>query len=205
MPFFDEIKYENITIFFWKIEESSEKLYKDITLSFKDLSIYQSIKIEKKRLEFLAIRYLLKKAKISSEYLFYNENGKPYLSNGFSVSITHSFPFVALAIGNKELGIDIEKCTPRILKLTSRFTDWQPLSSLDEELKILAFTQIWTIKEALFKVANATEVDFKNNLIINEFQPNSQQQTATIIYKNSKKEYNIYSHFLENFVWSLAY
>ena len=104
-----------------------------------------------------------------------------------------------------KIGIDIEKCTPRILNLASRFTDWQPLFSVDETDKILAFTQIWTIKEALFKIGNIPELDFNKNLIIEDFQPKFQYQKAQIIYEDNLKKYQIHTEFLEDFVWSLAY
>ena len=189
MSFFNEIQFKNISIYFWKLEENSEDLLKDIVLSSSDLFIFNSLKIEKKRLEFL----------------YYKKNGKPCLSNGYFISITHSFPFVVLAIAEKEIGIDIEKCTPRILNLASRFTDWQPLFSVDETDKILAFTQIWTIKEALFKIGNIPELDFNKNLIIEDFQPKFQYQKAQIIYEDNLKKYQIHTEFLEDFVWSLAY
>lgn len=205
MSFFNEIQFKNISIYFWKLEENSEDLLKDIVLSSSDLFIFNSLKIEKKRLEFLAIRYLLKKANIPMEFLYYQKNGNPCLSNGYFISITHSFPFVVLAIAEKEIGIDIEKCTPRILNLASRFTDWQPLFLVDETDKILAFTQIWTIKEALFKIGNIPELDFNKNLIIEDFQPKFQYQKAQIIYEDNLKKYQIHTEFLEDFVWSLAY
>lgn len=70
MSFFNEIQFKNISIYFWKLEENSEDLLKDIVLSSSDLFIFNSLKIEKKRLEFLAIRYLLKKANIPIEFLY---------------------------------------------------------------------------------------------------------------------------------------
>ena len=36
MSFFNEIQFKNISIYFWKLEENSEDLLKDIVLSSSD-------------------------------------------------------------------------------------------------------------------------------------------------------------------------
>ena len=41
--------------------------------------------------------------------LFYDPNGKPFLSDGKQISISHSFNKVAVIISDRKVGVDIEK------------------------------------------------------------------------------------------------
>jgi len=70
-------------------------------------------------------------------------------------SISHSYPFVAIAECDKQIGIDIENANRFINwnKITRRFnkTDAERINDRDH------FLHIWTIKEAYFKISQDYE------------------------------------------------
>lgn len=89
--------------------------------------------------------------------------GKPYLENlPYHFSISHSGDMVVCAISKDRIGIDIEEIHPIDFRLTECFC-------LDEEKKYIfsspegkieRFYEIWTIKEAYFKMLGTGITDF---------------------------------------------
>lgn len=89
------------------------------------------------------------------------ESGKPYCKShlGIHFSLSHSEDFLALAVGDKEIGIDIEKIREAKEKLIKRVcceNEKQKIFSSENPDK--AFTEIWTKKEAYLK-ALGTGID----------------------------------------------
>jgi phosphopantetheinyl transferase len=94
----------------------------------------EGMKSELHRRGFLSIRHLLAEAGYVDHDLYYDEVGKPHLTDGKHISITHSHEFTGIIISDsKEVGIDIEMQRDKILRIASKFT---PL----EEYKTLANT-----------------------------------------------------------------
>ena len=54
--------------------------------------------------------------------LFYDKFGKPHLKDGKEISITHSYNFSGIIVGNSPVGIDIEKQREKILRIARKFT-----------------------------------------------------------------------------------
>ena len=86
----------------------------------------------------------------------FGEQGKPYLPDrpGVHFSLSHSGDYVLCALGDSELGCDVE--TPRKveLSLTSRFfhpEEAARLFSLPGEEQETAFLRLWTLKESYVK------------------------------------------------------
>ncbi len=87
-----------------------------------------------------------------------NAHGKPTLPNrpDIHVSITHSGPFVACAVGNAELGLDVELIEPRrhtedLIRMTCNAAELAQLDDLRDSERALHFIGIWTVKEAALK------------------------------------------------------
>ena len=109
-----------------------------------------------------------------------------------------------IALSLRPIGIDIERCTPRILRLASRFTPWQAPSDMDELTQIRAYTQLWTIKEALYKIADFPSVRFYEDLQVPHFEPLAPHQQALITHPEGNKAYKVQSFFWEGYVWSVV-
>lgn len=89
------------------------------------------------------------------------ESGKPFCKShpGIYFSLSHSEDFLALAVGDREVGIDIEKIREAKEKLIKRVcceNEKQKIFSSENPDK--AFTEIWTKKEAYLK-ALGTGID----------------------------------------------
>lgn len=130
-------------------------------------------KNEKGRAQSLAalclLRQGIKKVFGDTDYtVIYNENGKPYTDKCF-FSISHSGGFVACALSDKNIGLDIE-----VLKNIKRrdvyifFTDREK-NYVNENPRLLSqrFLEIWTKKEAAVKfyssrLCNCADIDTFN-------------------------------------------
>ena len=136
-------------------------LDKDIT--FASLSRYIGLlpaqrqeKIQRYRFEADKLRSLvaglLIRHTIGDVPIRYGEHGKPY-ANGICFSVTHSGNAVAVAVDDHELGIDAEMIADESrLKIADRFFAPNERAYVNEaEDKALAFTRIWTRKEAYLK------------------------------------------------------
>lgn len=202
MPFLQKITFPNATIFFWKITENESELFVEDILSTTDNQRFKNIKATKQRLCFLAVRRLLQHIGISKESLFYNENGKPFLRDNTHISISHSYPYAMIGISNIEIGIDIENQRDTIEKVAYRFTNWLTTEKNSKTEKISALTQLWTIKEALYKVANTTGVDFKKQLLVENFSTEKQQFSAFVKYDTHLERYDVFCGMIDTFAWS---
>lgn len=83
-----------------------------------------------------------------------DENQKPYLENFPDVyfNLSHSGDFVACAVFDGEVGIDIQKLSEYKEKTAKRICSKNELSEIEQsENKDLKFTEIWTKKEAYLK------------------------------------------------------
>ncbi len=84
------------------------------------------------------------------------EKGKPYFlyNENLHFSISHTNSHIAIALHDKEIGIDIEntrKCNLNLAKRYFHQEEYIYLSSLPKEEQDEAFTRIWTQKEAFVK------------------------------------------------------
>ncbi|WP_010135211.1 4'-phosphopantetheinyl transferase family protein [Ochrovirga pacifica] len=201
MPLFKTIEIsENTTIFVWKITESLAFL-KDINLSKKSLDRLLSMKSEAHQKGFLSIRHLLKHIHLSDKDLFYNNCGKPLLTNGKHISITHSFEFSAIAISNQIIGIDIEKNREKILVIKNRFTD-EPQQDLSVGAYIQKLTFIWGAKESMFKIHPCGGMNFKKDLEIHQL--NAFTGTGFINTPELELPCKFYFYPIENYSLALA-
>ena len=85
----------------------------------------------------------------------YNENGKPYLSgrNDIFFNISHSEDYIAVAISDEPVGIDIEKIKPVNLSVIKRVLNPEELKVIEKaEDDDSEFIKLWTKKEAVIKL-----------------------------------------------------
>ncbi|HRO42609.1 MAG TPA: 4'-phosphopantetheinyl transferase superfamily protein [Flavipsychrobacter sp.] len=130
------------------------------------------IKSEKRRLEHLAGRFLLKHLKEDFPVLSIapDEYDKPRLNNNqYYFSISHSFPYVAAVVSpSVECGIDIQVWHQRMESLQHKFLSdtEQQFFKNDPQLITLA----WCAKEAVYKWQGRRGVDFIEHLPIKKFE-----------------------------------
>ena len=108
--FLKKKKYQSLGI--WEISESINEL-NVLTKGVK----FDQIKSQKRILEILAVRVLLKEM-CGNVKLDYNEYGAPILDNNKNISISHSKQLVAIIVSEFKSAIDIEIISKRILKIS---------------------------------------------------------------------------------------
>ena len=200
MPLYKTIKpNEHTTIFVWKIEASFDELLKNIDLTERSKKRLYSMKSEIHQRGFLSVRHLLKEAGYSDFDLFYTDNGKPHLTDGKHISITHSFIFSAIIISDYEVGIDIEKNRDKIKIIQHKFVNFERGFIHEDDDYIEQLTVIWGAKECLYKIYPFGGLTFKNDIDINSFQIEDGKTTGYIKAEDWDKKYNIYYEQLDGF------
>lgn len=76
-------------------------------------------------------------------------------TNRFNFSLSHSSDIVAVAISDKLVGVDVEKCSNKILRLKNK-PEFINCSNIEE------LTLQWTKKESLFKCKEGNNFYYKN-------------------------------------------
>ena len=183
MPLYKKIQFNNNTqIFIWKITESYEQLFAEVSLNPKCQSRIAGMKSQLHQRGFLSVRKLLNEAGYTDFDLHYDEFGKPYLQDGKHISITHSHHFSSIIISNETVGIDIELQREKIIRIADKFCDaeFQYLDRQKIAQYIKKLTIIWGAKEAIFKIRNEKGISFKDHITVNEFNLNQVQTTANL-------------------------
>ena len=167
MPLYKDFSDANAHILIWKYDENEIFNSTELIESENQNKIlsYHPNKIS----EFLMIRKMLK-MQFPKHRIFYKENGEPYLfPNDFEISISHSFPFAALAISKNKIGIDLEKVKEKIKKIRDKFILHEN-NFINENQEIKYLTAIWCMKEALYKIHHSKHWSLKKHYEILPFE-----------------------------------
>ncbi len=166
----------------------------------KKLSAYEkdrliSFRSEDRRLEWLAVRYILYNWFQINENLDYAPSGKPVL-RCCKVSIAHSSNLAAVAISRKSIGLDIERINRNFRKIAPKYISNYSVEKLSQQELAL----IWTAKEAIYKLWSQGDLSFlKETLVDLPSKINTYGQLRGKIIKVNKKEIPVkLSYFLYN-------
>ena len=185
MPLYRTYRKGELAVGVWKVEETIGQLRS----MFKDFSLYESdlqkFKAEKRQLEWLAVRVLLKELLGEEKVIDYLPSGKPFLKDRSAcVSFSHTCGYVAVAVHpTKEVGIDIEQYGNRVSRLASRFVREDEMQSVKAGNEIYALLLHWSAKETMFKLMNQSDVDFLNHLHILPFIPIESGEMEAVEYR----------------------
>ena len=103
----------------------------------------------------------------STPIFLYNEHGKPYLENGPYFSISHCKHAIAVAVSEIPIGIDIEHIRTAKPNLVAHTMNEEEQAYIwAAESPDIAFTCLWTQKEAVLKMQGTGIInDIKNTLV----------------------------------------
>ena len=189
----------------WDITESEIELYKDLSLSKNALFNISQRKSIVHRKGYLAIRQILKNLNIDFKLHQYDQNGVPYLTDGRYISISHTKDKAAVVIALKPVGIDLEHYQNKIKKIAPRFIHQNEISDIQKLNDIKYLTQIWTAKEALYKIFRKKGIHFKNQLQVDKFDREKSDGGLGIISYNGKTyKYSLHFRYFSNFCLTLA-
>ena len=146
----------------WRIAEP-EAFFNDATGLFAE-----GIHAEKRRLEHLSGRFLLRHLKQDFPLLSIakDEHDKPRLPlNRYHFSISHSFPYVAAIVSDRyECGLDIQCFREGMLRLQHKFLSEAEQAYFGNNEKLL--TMAWCAKEAAYKWQGRRGVEFIEHMPI---------------------------------------
>jgi 4'-phosphopantetheinyl transferase len=153
----------------WHITEN-ETFFKD-KLSLTDADRLQLTERKgRRRLEWLAGKYLVQLLVDFKYKIIKDEFGKPHLEDSdLHISISHSAHWAAAIISPHAVGIDIQEVTPRLDRIAWRVMNDNKLKQLDVVHRLDHLHSYWCGKEALYKAYGWRGLDFRKNIVIDPF------------------------------------
>ena len=161
-----------------------------IELKPESLERVNEMKSELHQRGFLSVRMLLSEFGYKDIDLVYDSFGKPHLKDGKHISITHSYNFSAVVVSSKKVGVDIEKQREKITKIATKFIGFEDSYLNENDSKLIQkLTQIWCIKESLYKLYATPGMVFKKHFLVVPFGTESNSTIAWIIHNNNRLKF----------------
>ena len=186
MPLFlNEEIFPDVRLGIWAISESSDDFWALSPYVESSRSEFNALyKSEQRKCEVLAVRLLIKEIIGDNVQLLHQDNGKPYLSSGMNISISHTRGFAVIIVSHsKQVSVDIEDFSNRIVRIGRKFLrDDENASS---QVKLLMH---WCAKETMYKLFP------EDNLTFNKMQllsVDGNDSTGIITAKNIFRNRNV--------------
>ena len=179
MPLFKRLQEAGSDVIIWHITEEEQYFIEQSGLISNKIHL-------KKRLEFLSSRYCLKLLlpHIELSDIAKDDEGKPYLlSHDVHFSISHSYPYVAVAVHHKKaLGVDIQTLQDKILRLQPKFLGAAEMALCNNDIRHI--TAAWCCKEAMYKKYALGGLDFREHMPITRLALEESGQGNAVIHFN---------------------
>ena len=207
MPLYKVINHSaRTTVYIWRIEETSLDLFDSVVIADKSVVRLSGMKSDLHRRGFLSVRMLLQEAGYTDNDLFYDDFGKPHLTDGKHISITHSYHFAAIVISEMHIGIDMEKIREKIAVIAPRFMeDDFPFPAKTDAEYIKKLTIVWGVKEAIFKIRNEAGISFRNHIMVDSFDMLSQNGLAHLHFQGVNQAFEMHFVQVQNFMLVYAF
>ena len=160
-------KILNTHIYVLKINSSYEDQIKNPLLNSAELISAKELKNEKRKKEFLSSRIALKNIFNKELELKHHTSGKPFIKEAKHLSISHSSNFLALAFGEENIGVDIEKPQNRMVKLMPKILSEIEFMEFKKEPSIDLACKLWGTKESILKYMGDKKLNYKEDIKVN--------------------------------------
>lgn len=161
-----EIKSNSVRIFFLKYDVFEPEEVFSFLLE-EEIEVFNSFKSSKRQREYAATRYL-RTSLFGKQKINYFSHGTPFINGVGHISISHASSYVAIGVCDEfSIGIDLELIRPKVLIVSKRFLndkEKQELNSNDIE----EMTKVWSLKEALYKIADRNKIIFSRDLHVDK-------------------------------------
>lgn len=167
-----EFVEEDCLIGLWEIQEDFDTLYNRVLLDEDEKATLFSFKNPERQVEWLSVRALLNNLTEKNSKIIYNQDHKPFLfDNSFNISISHSKKLTSILLGkHKQVGIDLEYMSHRINNIAHKFINSEEYITPNKNFELLHLYIHWCAKEALYKICDKVNINFKENLTIQPFE-----------------------------------
>jgi len=175
----------------WNVSESEAELRALTSIPSDELEEISYIRNESLRKQKLAVRALLDRMFEEKVYLSHHDNGKPYIENSaINISITHTDKYVAVLLNDTdEVGIDCESLDRDFSAVEKKALSEEEIDDLDDDKRNEQLAIYWCAKEAVFKKMSQHNVDFAEQIEIDDFRLRGEGELdATFIGKDGFEE-----------------
>jgi len=195
MPLFKTIIQPEGLIGVWKLSETLNELLPFFSNQELNDPAYLQYTHEKRKIEWLATRSLIKQLIGTDFSISYAESGKPILEHARykNISISHSRYFAAVYIHEEyQVGLDIEDSTRNYNAIEKRYLSDEELLQTDKNPLMQCL--YWCAKEAIFKLVPDHDIEFRNQIHISTFNPEIEDRFQ-VKFKSEKGDSNHELHF----------
>ncbi|NPA42653.1 MAG: 4'-phosphopantetheinyl transferase superfamily protein [Chlorobi bacterium] len=121
-------------------------------------------RLQRRRSEEALKNLLLGDLKLGS-FLRYDQRGKPYLAlpSSMHISISHSGGAAAVALGDREIGVDIQYFSERLPRIIRRISSHEELSFIQTPEYA---HYLWCAKEAAYKAAGSEGLSMRRDISV---------------------------------------
>lgn len=194
----------------WHATEDPASLHELLDLDPEDESIFESIRNQNRRLQWLgcrmALSHLMQTPRIGIRY---DAFGKPFLVSADSrISFTHTGAYAAAICSSTScVGADLEQVREKISRVAERFLtpDELTMAAGKDCLKVL--TLFWSAKETLYKIYGKPDLDIQHDLCIESFDylcfPDGELQ-ARMKWPGPASGISVSYHLLEDLILTWA-
>jgi phosphopantetheinyl transferase len=197
VPLHSKKQINNGIVALWEINETFDELVQLIPDHW-----LKNLDLHRVSVHNLAARALANEVCPDFDILEKDEYGKPFFESALhKISITHSGDFAGFMLKEgDECGIDMEKMTNRIERISSKFLREDEESFREYELKGLYM--VWCAKEAMYKYYGQKALDFREHLRVYAADLKEVQGTIKgLIHKdNFSKELELQYDCFENYI-----
>ena len=179
MPLLKQYELSGVRVLVWKITETFEELQDLVSPGLVAMAC-KEFASEKRRIEWLAVRALLRCCLGNGVHVMYDAAGKPSLE-GFEadISISHTGGYVAVALSTcGSVGVDIELLSRNVMPVASRFMSVDLLETLQPDERNFVALVHWCAKEALYKIVGNLGGNFKDNISVGAFEPSDEGRVS---------------------------
>jgi len=166
----------------WQVSETEAELRALTSIPSDELEEISYIKSESLRKQKLAVRALLDEMFEEKVYLSHHDNGKPYIENcATNISITHTDKYVAVLLNDtEEVGIDCESLDRDFSAVEKKALSDEEIDDLDDDKRNEQLAIYWCAKEAVYKKMSQHNVDFAEQIEIDNFRPRGEGELEAI-------------------------
>lgn len=202
MPLYRDFSNIKAKILLWKYEED-EQLDPEKLLHSEDWEKVKEYR-PKKVLETLMVRKILQQ-ELPGKRIVY-DGRQPFLEDrSYEISITHSFPFAALAISKSKIGIDVEQYNPKLLRIVDKFVYPEERSFIPAGKEVEYLTIIWSVKESLYKIHHSKYWSLKKHYEVLPFCAENLHSVQCRVYDDEASD-DFYARveFFDDYVFTIV-
>ncbi len=189
---------EDCLLGIWEIKEDYESLFSKLKLNAEEKNVLDSFQNYQRKLEWLSVRVLINNLLGKNCRIIYNESHKPSLAeNSCKISISHSKNLTSILVSkNKRVGIDLEFMSHQIHHIANKFINEKEIITSNPDQERLHLYIHWCAKEALYKICDKQDINFKKNLTIHPFELKEEGKLNGLVHNRYGEEHFALNYFL---------